>query len=310
MKSATGGAPRFHKPALMINAASGSASDIREAARALFAEHGMELRAEHLQPDEIADTVDDIFSDGCDLFVSFGGDGTSRASGERCAKEDVAFVPLPGGTMNMLPKLLYGDVGWEQALRAALVSEVRWHPRGEAVVAGGKAVSFFCGGYLGQVTRVNEAREELRDGGVGEAVGKLGEVVSDVDLRHRLRFGPPEAPRAHVANVVDLQMPGMSERVPYQGEGGNFFDIAGAEVEGALDVARLGLLAATGDWKADASAVSLLLREAVIDQVDDCPHALWDGEPTDMDCPITVRLIERGVRVLAPDLAPGTVRAP
>ena len=310
MKSATGGAPRFHKPALMINAASGSASDIRKAARALFAEHGMELRAEHLQPDEIADTVDDIFSDGCDLFVSFGGDGTSRASGERCAKEDVAFVPLPGGTMNMLPKLLYGDVGWEQALRAALVSEVRWHPRGEAVVAGGKAVSFFCGGYLGQVTRVNEAREELRDGGVGEAVGKLGEVVSDVDLQHRLRFGPPEAPRAHAANVVDLQMPGMSERVPYQGEGGNFFDIAGAEVEGALDVARLGLLAATGDWKADASAVSLLLREAVIDQVDDCPHALWDGEPTDMDCPITVRLIERGVRVLAPDLAPGTVRAP
>ena len=300
--------PRFQKPALMINAASGSTSDIREAARALFAEHGMELRAEHLQPSEIADTVDSIFSDGCDLFVSFGGDGTSRASGERCAKEDVPFVPLPGGTMNMLPKLLYGAVGWEQALRAALESEVRWHPRGEAKVKGGKTVSFFCGGYLGQVTRVNEAREELRDGGIADAVGKLGEVVSDVDLEHRLRFGPPEAPRAHRANVVDLQMPGMNARVPYQGSDGNFFDIAGAEVEGALDIARLGLLAATGDWKADGNAVSLLLREAVIDQVDDCPHALWDGEPTDMNCPITVTLIERGVKVLAPELAPGTVR--
>ena len=300
---------RFQKPALMINAASGSASDIREAARALFAEQGMELRAEYLQPDEIADTVDGIFRDGCDLFVSFGGDGTSRASGERCAKEDVPFVPLPGGTMNMLPKLLYGDVGWEQALRAALGSSVRWHPRGEAAVAGGKTVSFFCGGYLGQVTRVNEAREELRDGGLTDAVGKLGEVVSDVDLEHRLRFGPPEAPRAHRANVVDLQMPGMSDRVPYQGGSGNFFDISGAEVEGALDIARLGLLAAAGDWKKDGKAVSLLLREAVIDQVDDCPHALWDGEPTDMICPITVSLIEEGVKVLAPGLAHGAVRA-
>ena len=294
----------------MINAASGSTSDIREAACALFAEYGMELRAEHLQPDEISDMVDSIFADDCDLFVSFGGDGTSRASGERCAKEDVPFVPLPGGTMNMLPKLLYGDVGWEQALRAALASEVRWHPRGEAEVDGGRTVSFFCGGYLGQVTRVNEAREELRDGGVADAVGKLGEVVGDVDLEHRLRFGPPEAPRAHTANVVDLQMPGMSERVPYQGPEGNFFDISGAEVEGALDVARLGLLAATGDWKSDANAVSLLLREAVIDQVDDCPHALWDGEPVDMSCPITVTLIEEGVKVLAPELAPGTVRMP
>ena len=293
------GALPYAKPALLINAASGSTDDIREPARRLASEFGLDLRAEYLQPDAIADTVDEIFADGCDLFISYGGDGTSRASGERAARKGVPFVPLPGGTMNMLPKLLYGDVPWDHALKQALMSGERWQPRGEM-----NGHSFFCGGFVGKLTRVNEAREELRDGGVGDAIAKLGDVIADVEAEDRLIFGPPEAPTAHRANLINIQMPGMHERVPT----GSGIEIAGAAASGAADIAGLLAKAATSDWRHSDNAVSLIVREASITHPDNCPHVLLDGEPIDMDCPLSVTLIDEGVRVLARPLPPGTVR--
>ena len=37
-------------------------------------------------------------------------------------KRDPISVPLPGGTMNMLPRALYGDVAWEESLKNTLAA--------------------------------------------------------------------------------------------------------------------------------------------------------------------------------------------
>ena len=55
-----------------------------------------------------------------DVLIVLGGDGTIRTAAQGCTKEGPRLIPLPGGTMNMLPRALYGDVPWEDALKNTL----------------------------------------------------------------------------------------------------------------------------------------------------------------------------------------------
>src|SRR5438105_416629 len=43
-----------------------------------------------------------------EVFVVLGGDGTIRTAAEACHRHGGYLIPLPGGTMNMLPRALYG----------------------------------------------------------------------------------------------------------------------------------------------------------------------------------------------------------
>jgi diacylglycerol kinase family enzyme len=45
---------------------------------------------------------------GLHLLIVLGGDGTIRSAAALCAQECPLLIPLPGGTMNMLPKAFYG----------------------------------------------------------------------------------------------------------------------------------------------------------------------------------------------------------
>ena len=285
----------YKKPALIINAASGSTEDIRAEAVKLTRDYGLELRAEYLEPKDIEATVDEILADGCDLFISYGGDGTSRASGETAAKHGIPFVPLPGGTMNLLPRLLYGDVEWDHALVQALQAGERWHPRGEM-----NGHSFFCGGFIGKATRVNEVRECLRDGNVGEALECLKRVAGEVELDDVLTFGPTDAPDAARANLINIHMPGMSEAAPI----GGGIEITGVDVDGGLDIVSLGVKALLGGLRGAEQASSFIVREAVVDYPGE-PDVLLDGEPLDMAAPLHMKLFDQGIRVLAPERPDG-----
>ena len=52
-----------------------------------------------------------------EVLIVLGGDGTIRTAAEVCAEKGPYLIPLPGGTMNMLPRALYGDVAWEESLK-------------------------------------------------------------------------------------------------------------------------------------------------------------------------------------------------
>ena len=52
-----------------------------------------------------------------EVLIVLGGDGTIRTAAEACAEKGSYLIPLPGGTMNMLPRALYGNVSWEEALK-------------------------------------------------------------------------------------------------------------------------------------------------------------------------------------------------
>ena len=289
----------FEAPALVINAAAGSTEDIREAARAIFAARGMRLRAEYVEPDAIAAVVAEVMEKGCDLFVSFGGDGTSRHSGKTAIAHGVPFIPLPGGTMNMLPKLLYRTDSWREALESALESRTRWLACGSM-----NGEPFFCGGFIGAPTRLNRVRERLRDGDILDAMGALRDAVKEIDLDDTLRFGPLDAPEAGEGVLVNLQCPGMAAHAPV----GTGLEMTGLGPDSALEVARLGINALLSDFRRDACAKSFVVEAGRITGPGG-PEVLLDGEPVEMRYPLEVRLHRKGVRVLAPPLKAGTVRA-
>jgi len=57
-----------------------------------------------------------------EMLIVLGGDGTIRTAAQACAATNSFLIPLPGGTMNMLPQALYGDVSWEEALKNTLAA--------------------------------------------------------------------------------------------------------------------------------------------------------------------------------------------
>ena len=57
-----------------------------------------------------------------EVLIVLGGDGTIRTAAEACAEKGSYLIPLPGGTMNMLPRALYGNVPWEEALKKTLTA--------------------------------------------------------------------------------------------------------------------------------------------------------------------------------------------
>ncbi len=103
------------------------------------------------------DQLDSVFAraGSADFILVLGGDGTARAIAALAPGDAPPLLLLPGGTLNLLPKSLYGDLAWPQALEAALAhGEVRR-------LTGGKAngESFFIAAMFGAPTLLAGARE-------------------------------------------------------------------------------------------------------------------------------------------------------
>ncbi|ACG79974.1 conserved hypothetical protein (plasmid) [Phenylobacterium zucineum HLK1] len=108
------------KIAAVVNVASGRCSRATGAAlRGQLARHGLEPA--HLWCGLGADlpgVLDEVLADKPDVLIVLGGDGTIRTAAERCEPGGPLLMPLPGGTMNVLPRALYGGRTWRQALDA------------------------------------------------------------------------------------------------------------------------------------------------------------------------------------------------
>src|SRR4029450_9730849 len=79
------------------------------------------------------------------VLVALGGDGTIRTAAEACAAEGRCLIPLPGGTMNMLARALYGHMSWQDAL-----AQIPASPAGK-VLSGGRVADkqFFIAAVVG-----------------------------------------------------------------------------------------------------------------------------------------------------------------
>lgn len=239
--------------------------------------------------DQVDAALSEARAHDLDVLIVLGGDGTIRAAAEQCDQGGPLLLPLPGGTMNMLPRALYGERPWRDALRDTLDAPSLVPVHGG--VAGDHR--FFCAALFGGPTRVAEAREAIREGHLQEAVSKgvaaIESALADT-LRYRHAAEEGEAETMAVLCPLTSRELANSEQV---------LEAAALKVESPLSALRLGMNAAIRDWRDDPAVSVARVRELALSADQPIP-ALLDGESFDLGARIEVRFAARAFTALQP----------
>lgn len=225
-----------------------------------------------------------------DLVAVLAGDGTARAAAELCGPEGPLVAPLPGGTMNMLPQAVYGDLAWPDALAAILTN-------GQDRMLGGGEVEgrlFLVAAILGSPALWAPAREAVRKGRLDLALAR-GRRAWRRAFSGRLRYGFDNGARGK-AEALAFLCPPISRALSDDEQA---LEAAALDPKGAAEAFRLGVNALTGDWRRDPVVSTALCRRAEVWGAQGLP-ILLDGESVRLSPRVTVRWRPRVVRVLAP----------
>lgn len=286
---------KFKKPAVIINLASGSTTDISDDILNAFAAHDMAKPTFHIvESSQLRSAFQTIARDGTDLIVIYGGDGTCKAGATVAKDLDIPFAALPGGTMNMLPKALYGTDAWQDALKLALeTKEPRWFPAARM----NKEV-FFCGAIIGDPIKMSDAREAVRDGTIMEAIKQVPEVVAAITDGDTFTYKVDGRDYVRNTNLLYLSSPKTLKN-------GNelTFELASIPRMSLKNLLDVGARTLVEGWR-ESEHVHVDHVKTISISGQGKFETLLDGEPTQVSCPINISLERKGVKVLAPKTLP------
>ena len=275
----------------VLNTGSGSCDETSaDKIKAVFDAAGLTgARVVSVGPDKIEAALDGAVADS-DVVVALGGDGTIRTAAIKCGEADVPLIPLPGGTMNMLPKSLFGEMDWEQALAATLAE-----PR-LCEVSGGLAEDqpFFCVAILGAPTLWADARESLREGHLSEAFERsLTALKHSVNDQLDYQFGESTQGSAEAVAVICP----LVSRVLSKDEPG--LEAAALDPETAAGLFRLTFHAVFDDWRLDPSVERAKVKTVRVTGHGPVPVIL-DGETVQMKQVVNITFRSKAFRAIAP----------
>jgi diacylglycerol kinase family enzyme len=225
-----------------------------------------------------------------DIFIVLGGDGTIRTTAEACAEKGSHLIPLPGGTMNMLPRALYGNVSWEEALKKTLTAP------SAKVLSGGRVANkgFFIAAIVGAPALWTQPRESMREGNIADAI-KKGSVafrrMFETKVQYRISGGAKGETEA-----VALICPLISEEMS---DSEQAFEAAIIDVESAAEVIGLATTAAFGKWRDDRNILLTKTKRVGVQSSKDIP-AILDGESVNLGVRAEVDFVPRALTVLVP----------
>jgi diacylglycerol kinase family enzyme len=243
---------------------------------------------------EVEAALDELGGAGIDALIVLGGDGTIRTAAEKCSEAAIRFIALPGGTMNMLPRGLYGERSWRQALKDTLEA-----PR-EAVIGGGEVEDkrFFCAGIFGGPAHWAQAREALRENRWAEAMARALKAYRRTFAgRVRYNFGPDGGGKAVAVTVL---CPLISKTMPSDAPA---FEAAALNPRDMGEAFSLALTGMFSDWRRDANVTSVAAREIAVSARRAIP-ALLDGEMVWLGRTARIRFVADAFRALVPEGSP------
>jgi diacylglycerol kinase family enzyme len=225
-----------------------------------------------------------------DIFIVLGGDGTIRKAAEACTETRPYLVPLPGGTMNMLPRALYGDLSWEDALKNTLAAP------SAKMLSGGRIVNeqFFVAAIVGAPALWIQARESVREGDISDVIEK-GRVALENMFETRVRYLISKEMNGE-AEAVLLICPLISEEMSGSEQA---LEAAVVDVENAAQVIRLATAAAFGKWRDDRKIHLTKTKRVVVQSSKEIPATL-DGESVNLGVRAEIDFVSRAVTVLVP----------
>lgn len=225
-----------------------------------------------------------------DVIIVLGGDGTARAAAEMAPRDGPPLVLLPGGTLNILPRALYGERAWPEALAAALSRGVVKHlPAGSA-----NKQRFYVAALFGGATMLVHAREAVRAGHLVTAWKRFL-----VAWRHsfnrslRVRTGKGRMQRVEAFGVLLPSFSGGLEA--------DDLEWVRLDAHGVIDLARVSIRAITDGWRKDDVVEIGRGRTGDVDAAFGYVHATLDGEPRRFYSRVHVKYDPNGPRVLALD---------
>jgi diacylglycerol kinase family enzyme len=240
--------------------------------------------------DQIAPFFAEAAGQNLEVLVVLGGDGTIRTAAEGCAEEGPYLIPLPGGTMNMLARALYGELSWEDALKNTLAAPAT------RVLSGGRVAGkqFFIAAIVGAPSLWAEARESIREGAIGDAIEK-GSVAFQNMFETKVQYLISEKIKGE-AEAVALICPLISEQMS---DSEQALEAAVIDVESAAEVIGLATAAAFGKWRDDRNILLTKTKRVAMQSSKDIP-AILDGERVNLGRSAEIDFVSRAVNVIVP----------
>ena len=225
-----------------------------------------------------------------DALIVLGGDGTIRTAAEACSRCDMHLLPLPGGTMNMLPRALYGEVSWEDALKNTLAHPVT------KVLSGGRIENnqFFVAAVVGAPALWAETRESIREGDIIDAIEK-GAVAFQEMFDTKIQYFISSESKGE-AEVVAVICPLVSEQMS---DSEQALEAAVINLENAAELIGLVTAAAVGSWRDSQNIALSRTKRVAVQSNKDIPIFL-DGERVKIGKKAEISFMPKAVSVIVP----------
>ena len=225
-----------------------------------------------------------------DALIVLGGDGTIRTAAEACSRCDMHLLPLPGGTMNMLPRALYGEVSWEDALKNTLAHPVT------KVLSGGRIENnqFFVAAVVGAPALWAETRESIREGDIIDAIEK-GAVAFQEMFDTKIQYFISSESKGE-AEVVAVICPLVSEQMS---DSEQALEAAVINLENAAELIGLVTAAAVGSWRDSQNIALSRTKRVAVQSNKDIPIFL-DGERVKIGNKAEISFMPKAVSVIVP----------
>ena len=240
--------------------------------------------------DEMTRSLIEATGQNLDVLIVLGGDGTIRTAAEACAEKGSYLIPLPGGTMNMLPRALYGDVAWEETLKNTLTAP------SAKMLSGGRIAGkqFLIAAIVGAPALWAEPRESMREGNIVDAIEK-GSVAFRKMFETKIQYLISGEMKGE-AEAVALICPLISEQMS---DSEQALEAAVVDVESAAEVIGLLNTAAFGKWRDHRNIVLAKTKRVSVQSSKDIP-AMLDGEIVNLGTSAEINFVSRALTVLVP----------
>jgi len=279
---------------VLVNPQSGGVGpNAAQEAEAILSDYACEASVVALDSGQFDAQVQAALDARPDVLFVLAGDGTAGTIASRAGPDGPLIAPLPGGTMNMLPKALYGTADWKAALKLALEEGAPQCVAGGEISDGQVTKAFYCAAILGSPALWAPAREAVRDGKL-----KLAWMYGRRALRRafsgKMRFSL-DGKADRKAEALVLISPMISRAM----DGNTGLEAAAMNPADATQVFRLAAHAVFNDWRHDPSVTTKAIQRASIHARSRIP-AVIDGEPILLTHQAKVKFIAKAFQALAP----------
>ena len=279
---------------MLVNPLSGGVGEgAAKDAEAILERYACETSVVTLEPDNFDTQIEAALAARPDVLFVLAGDGTAGTIASRAGPDGPLIAPLPGGTMNMLPKALYGTGDWKAALKVALEEGAPQTVAGGEVSDGATTRAFFCAAIFGSPALWAPAREAIRLGHLGLAWAYARRALKRAfsgRMSFELDASPPRRAEALVL-ISPMISRAMDEETGLEAAAMNPADAAQAF--------RLAAHAVFDDWRLDPAVTTKATRRVRLRARSRIP-AVIDGEPMLLRHEAGVRFIAKAFRALAP----------